>query len=153
MRVPAATNYAVRALLELATAPGDPLPLHVIAERQQISHRFLEHIFRDLRAAGLVSSHRGGHGRGGYLLTVPVDRLTLASVVAALQPATGALAELTGPGRETSGHPGLDAVWLDLQRQIVDFLDDITIADLAGRAGATPPRPAPLEEHLTPGAG
>jgi Rrf2 family cysteine metabolism transcriptional repressor len=65
VRIAAATSYAARALVELASAPGQLLPLPVIAERQQLSLRFLEHIFRDLREAGLVGSQRGGHGYGG----------------------------------------------------------------------------------------
>ena len=76
------------------------LPLPVIAERQQISLRFLEHIFRDLRAAGLVRSQRGGHGQGGYRLTLPPAELTLAAVVAATRPSSEALPL---PG---SGEPG-----------------------------------------------
>jgi Rrf2 family protein len=130
VRVAAATNYAARALVELAAAPGQLLPLPVIAERQQLSLRFLEHIFRDLRTAGLVRSQRGGHGHGGYRLTVPPEELTLAAVVAATQP-VGTPAASPVPERRPRSADVLDAVWLALEAETQDFLSGVTIADLA----------------------
>ena len=138
-RVPAATNYAARALVELAVSPEQVLPLPVIAERQQISLRFLEHIFRDLRAAGLVRSQRGGHGQGGYRLTLPPAELTLAAVVAATRPSSEAL-PLPGSGEpRPSSVAALDAVWLALEAKTRQFLSGVTIADLA--AGRLPTAP------------
>lgn len=131
MRIAAATNYAARALVELAAAPGQLLALPVIAERQQMSLRFLEHIFRDLRAAGLVSSQRGGHGHGGYRLTVPPEELTLAAVVAATHPASIAPASSPAPEHRPASADTLDAVWLALEAETQDFLSAVTIADLA----------------------
>jgi Rrf2 family protein len=131
VRIAAATNYAARALVELAAAPGQLLALPVIAERQQMSLRFLEHIFRDLRAAGLVSSQRGGHGHGGYRLTVPPEELTLAAVVAATHPASIAPASSPAPEHRPASADTLDAVWLALEAETQDFLSAVTIADLA----------------------
>jgi Rrf2 family protein len=136
VRIAAATNYAARALVELAAAPGQLLALPVIAERQHLSLRFLEHIFRDLRAAGLVSSQRGGHGHGGYRLTVPPEEVTLAAVVAATHPAAAAPASSPEAG-PASAH-ALDAVWLALEAETQEFLSGVTIADLA--TGRLPPR-------------
>jgi Rrf2 family protein len=131
VRIAAATNYAARALVELAAAPNQLLALPVIAERQQMSLRFLEHIFRDLRAAGLVSSQRGGHGHGGYRLTVPPEELTLAAVVAATHPASIAPAPSSVPEHRPASADMLDAVWLALEAETQDFLSGVTIADLA----------------------
>jgi Rrf2 family protein len=131
VRIAAATNYAARALVELAAAPGQLLALPVIAERQQMSLRFLEHIFRDLRAAGLVSSQRGGHGHGGYRLTVPPEELTLAAVVAATHPTSITPASSPAPEHRPASADTLDAVWLALEAETQDFLSGVTIADLA----------------------
>jgi Rrf2 family protein len=136
VRIAAATNYAARALVELAAAPGQLLALPVIAERQHLSLRFLEHIFRDLRAAGLVSSKRGGHGHGGYRLTVPPEELTLAAVVAATHPP--AVAPPATPEPRPPSADALDAVWLALEAETQEFLSGVTIADLA--TGRLPPR-------------
>jgi Rrf2 family protein len=143
VRIPAATNYAARALVELAASPGEILPLPVIAERQQISLRFLEHIFRDLRAAGLVRSQRGGHGHGGYRLTAPAEEVTLAAVVAATHPDLDPVGPPAPTGPRPSGVAVLDAVWSTLEAETQQFLAGVTIADLASgrwpeRLGATP---------------
>jgi Rrf2 family protein len=138
VRIAAATNYAARALVELAAAPGQLLALPVIAERQHLSLRFLEHIFRDLRAAGLVSSQRGGHGHGGYRLTVPPEELTLAAVVAATHPAAVTPASSPAPEPRPASADALDAVWLALEVETHEFLSGVTIADLA--TGRLPPR-------------
>jgi Rrf2 family protein len=137
VRIAAATSYAARALVELALAPGQLLALPVIAERQQLSLRFLEHIFRDLRSAGLVSSQRGGRGRGGYRLSVPPEELTLAAVVAATRPAA-VLSDTPSSEHRPASADTLDAVWLALEAETQDFLSGVTIADLA--SGRLPPR-------------
>ena len=124
--------------MELAAAPGQLLALPVIAERQQLSLRFLEHIFRDLRTAGLVSSQRGGHGHGGYRLTVPPEELTLAAVVAATRPAVLSSDSSQLPEQRPASADTLDAVWLALEAETHDFLSGVTIADLA--SGRLPPR-------------
>jgi Rrf2 family protein len=138
VRVAAATSYAARALVELAAAPGQLLALPVIAERQHLSLRFLEHIFRDLRAAGLVSSQRGGHGHGGYRLTVSPEEITLAAVVAATHPAAVAPACSLAPEPRPASADALDAVWLALEAETQEFLSGVTIADVA--ASRLPPR-------------
>jgi Rrf2 family protein len=135
MRIPAATTYAVRALVELARAPEGALPLPTIAQRQQISYRFLEHIFRDLRAAGLVVSQRGGHGHGGYRLSVEPDRLTLAAVVSATTRTAGeASTGVAGTEPPEAADTGeVDAVWAALHTRVWDFLADVSIGDLVAR--------------------
>jgi Rrf2 family protein len=142
MRIPAATTYAVRALVELASAPEGALPLPAIAERQQISYRFLEHIFRDLRAAGLVASQRGGHGHGGYRLSVEPDRLTLADVVAATtgtrRRAQTGVGVATDEAQANAGSAELDVVWAALHTRVWDFLADVSIGDLVARRSAPP---------------
>jgi Rrf2 family protein len=143
VRIAAATNYAARALVELAAAPGELLALPAIAQRQSMSLRFLEHIFRDLRAAGLVTSQRGGHGHGGYRLSVPPEQLTLAAVVAATHPAGSPAPSSPAPEARPAAVDVLEAVWSALEVETQDFLSGVTIADLAdgrlparlGRAG------------------
>lgn len=73
-------KYALRALLMLASHPGDqPLLISDIAESQRIPKKFLEQILLDLKFHGLVTSRRGKHG--GYVLLKPADLITLADVM------------------------------------------------------------------------
>lgn len=136
MKVAAATNYAARALVELAARPDEIVPLHLVAERQRLSLRYLEQIFRDLRAAHLVTSHRGGRGHGGYQLAVPAERLTLAAV---LDATTSEVEPEHADHAPDASEPGgvdtlaLDAVWATLDTRIHELLSGVSIADLAAR--------------------
>src|SRR4051794_1200338 len=79
MRLSARVDYAVRAAAELAAAPRWPVTARRIAHAQQIPRPFLDQILAQLREAGLVGSRRGSDG--GYWLTRPAARITLADVV------------------------------------------------------------------------
>jgi len=51
------------AMVDMAMQAGDsPVALKEIAQRQEISHSYLEQIFMQLRAAGFVRSVRGAGG-------------------------------------------------------------------------------------------
>lgn len=61
-------RYALRVLIDLAEHRGvKPVPLKDIAERQEISKKYLEIIVKDLVAGGFVSGVSGKGG--GYRLT------------------------------------------------------------------------------------
>ena len=130
MRVLARTQYALRAVMYLATAAEPTSTARDIADNRGIPHRFLEEIIADLRRAGLVRSRRGA--RGGYQLTVAPDELSIASVVNAVQPA--GMADRGEDGVEVE--PALAQLWTALDAEIDDFLDGVSIADLV--AGQLP---------------
>jgi Rrf2 family protein len=64
MRVSAKSDYAIRAMVELAAAGGGPVKGDRLAQAQQIPIKFLENILVDLRHGGLIRSQRGSEG--GY---------------------------------------------------------------------------------------
>ena len=66
VKVSAKSDYAVRALLELAVAGEGPVKGERLAQAQEIPLKFLENILIDLRHAGIVRSQRGAEG--GYWL-------------------------------------------------------------------------------------
>ena len=70
----------MQALFDLAhNSHGQPVPLHLIAERQDLSLPFLEQIFNKLKKAGVVASVRGP--KGGYILTQPCNQVTVGDVL------------------------------------------------------------------------
>src|SRR5690606_21922294 len=83
MWVSTKAQYGMRALVEVATWGGEPGSLKTIAERQLISHQYLEQIFALLRRAGIVDSVRGA--RGGYKLARPLDEIDALEVVELLE--------------------------------------------------------------------
>ena len=77
MKLSTRTRYGVRAVIELAASDSKkPMQLKVIAQRQDISVKYLEQLMNALRSGGVVRSIRGA--RGGYILAKPQIRLNLA---------------------------------------------------------------------------
>lgn len=73
-------RYALRALLALArVGPGNTLMTSEIAAGQKIPKKFLEQILLQLKANGLVRSHRGR--TGGYELVRPADKVMFGEVL------------------------------------------------------------------------
>ena len=70
----------MQALFDLAHhSHGQPVPLHAIAQRQELSLPFLEQIFNKLKKSGVVTSVRGP--KGGYVLTRPCNLITVGEVL------------------------------------------------------------------------
>ena len=58
-------RYALRVLVDMAEHPSsDNIPLKEIAERQEISEKYLENIVKDLVKAGIIKGLRGKQGSG-----------------------------------------------------------------------------------------
>jgi Rrf2 family protein len=135
MHVSAKADYAVRAAIELAAAPGGPVKGDRIAEAQQIPLKFLENILSDLRHAGYVQSQRGADG--GYWLAEPADTITLADIIRAVD---GPLAGVRGARPESVAYSGsashLAEVWIAVRVSLRSVLERVTLADLV--AGTLP---------------
>jgi len=74
MRLSTRSRYSMRALFDILinSKEGVPVPLSRIADRQEVSEKYLEQIFIILKKAGIVKSARGV--KGGYLLAKrPID--------------------------------------------------------------------------------
>ncbi|MGE5690305.1 MAG: RrF2 family transcriptional regulator [Pseudomonadota bacterium] len=141
MRVSAKTDYALRAMAELAAAPPGPVKGERLASAQGIPLKFLENILTDLRRAGLVATQRGAEG--GYRLARPADAIALADVIRAVD---GPLANVRGERPDTVTYTGAAAplhdVWLAVRTNLRAVLETVTLADLA--AGALPDEIAEL---------
>ena len=73
-------KYAFKALFRLAGIPaGSSASIEEIATAEAIPRKFLEHILLELKAEGIVASHRGP--RGGYRLVKDPRELTIGRVL------------------------------------------------------------------------
>jgi Rrf2 family protein len=129
MRVTAKADYAVRAVIELASGDGKPVKRDEIVAAEKIPPKFLENILAELRRAGLVESQRGSDG--GYWLSRPPSEITVADVMRAVE---GPLASVRNHRPETLEYEGLaeplQLVWVALRSTIRSVLEVVTIADL-----------------------
>ena len=135
MRVSAKADYAVRAAVELASAPGGPLKGERISQAQDIPLKFLENILGELKHAGLVRSQRGTEG--GYWLARPAEEVTIADVIRAVE---GPLASVRGESPEALDYAGsaepLKKLWVAVRANLREVLENVTIGDVA--AGELP---------------
>lgn len=120
-------------MLALAMQKGDgPTPLRRLAVDQEISAKYLEQILIPLMSAGLVKSVRGA--RGGYLLARPANDIYLYDIVRSLE---GPLAPVecveNSEFCDRVGGCTVHLVWSEMESLLVDFLNNITLADLVSR--------------------
>lgn len=123
-------RYALRVMLDLADQAEGYLSLKEIADRQQISVKYLESIAAILNRAGLVRSQRGKDG--GYCLARPAGEITAAQV---LRLTEGTLSPVACPSLE--GNPCQRAetcktlpLWRVLDETIDRTLSSVTLEDL-----------------------
>ncbi|AOR34540.1 Rrf2 family transcriptional regulator [Streptomyces fodineus] len=134
MRISARSDYAVRAVLELAVRQGNgPVKAEEIAAAQGIPHKFLEGILGDLRRAGIVDSRRGGGG--GYRLARDAAEVTVADVIRAVD---GPIVSVRGERPTGLAYTGtaqpLLPLWIALRAGVRRILEGVTLADLAADA-------------------
>jgi Rrf2 family protein len=126
-------RYAVRALFDIAFFnEGQPTQVKDIAERQNIPPRFLEQIFQDLKRAGIVASKRGP--QGGYNLARAAGHIGIGDVIRALEGPIALAEEGAGTDRGSPSRRVTDAVFKELSGKIQSCFDNVTIADICGRA-------------------
>lgn len=129
-------RYAVRALFDIAFYnDGRPTQVKDIAERQSIPPRFLEQIFQDLKRAGIVGSKRGP--QGGYSLARRAADIRLGDVIRALEGPIMLGDREPGASPHEAGNAArrvTELVFRDLSTRIEACFDEVTIADICGRA-------------------
>jgi len=132
MKLSSKGRYALQAVFDLAYHnAGRAAQIRDICDRQAIPARFLEQVFRDLKRAGIVRSKRGP--RGGYELALETNALRIGDVVRAIE-GPMSLAQLDGKALGSSSGEVLREVMTTLAEKIEGVFDEITIADLCGRA-------------------
>ena len=117
---------AIEAVLDVALHGGGALVQSTdITERQGIPPRYLEPILQRLGRAGILVGIRGPSG--GYRLALERRRITLWDLVIA---ARAGESDNTGPQGTGAAGPVLQAVLTDLETQLKESLQSVTIEDL-----------------------
>lgn len=85
LNLPSKVEYALLALLEMASQPDlkQPVTVNEITAKQPIPERYLEQIFASLRRGGLLKSQRGS--KGGYILAREPQEITLLEIVSVIE--------------------------------------------------------------------
>ena len=129
-------RYALRVLIDLAEHPSDGyIPLKAIAQRQEISEKYLESIIKLLGKAKLLTVVRGKGG--GYQLTKPPERYTVGQVRRRTEESRAPVSCLEdgADACERAAECRTLALWQGLDKVIHDYLDSVTVADLMRQDG------------------
>jgi Rrf2 family cysteine metabolism transcriptional repressor len=133
MKLSTKGRYGTRALLDVALHQEDsPVQLKVIAQRQQISLHYLEHIVAPLIAAGLLRSTRGAYG--GVSLGKPPQEIVLSEVIQVLEGSITPVECVDDPN--VCSRADICAtrdVWTEVKEAMVGVLESVTLQDLVER--------------------
>jgi Rrf2 family protein len=134
MRVSAKSDYALRALIEIASRAEDgPISAEALGKAQDIPHGFLQAILADLRRAGVVLSQRGQSG--GWRFARDPDTVSVADVIRAVD---GPLVSVYGLRPESVEYDEssevLQRVWIAARSALRDVFEQVSIRQLADGA-------------------
>lgn len=135
MKISTKGRYALRMLIDLASNHEDGyISLKDIAERQDISKKYLEQIVPMLNKSGILRTNRGN--KGGYMLAKAPNELTVGDVLRATE---GNLAPVSCLEYEPNTCPRREDcatlyIWEGLYKAVNEYLDNITIQDIIDRA-------------------
>ena len=136
------TGYGLIALTHLARAEGCCVSARVIAGEYGVPLSLLMNVLKILSAGGYVQSYRGP--RGGYSLVRPADQVTLAEVMETIEGPIRFVACATARGEADEDRCRLVArcpihrTVCRLHKRMRQFLEGVTIADLAAEGMALP---------------
>jgi Rrf2 family iron-sulfur cluster assembly transcriptional regulator len=133
MMVSTRGRYALRVMIDLAEhGNGSFIPLRDVAERQDISEKYLESILSVLSKAGFVRGLRGKGG--GYQLTRAPSAYTVGSILKLTEGSLAPVACLDchpNPCEKAASCRTLP-MWEKLDRLVDEYLESVTVEDLCG---------------------
>ena len=124
-------RYALRVMIDLAEHQTDTfISLKGIAQRQEISEKYLESIIRMLVRARVLESLRGKGG--GYRLRKSPDQYTVGSILRLTEETLAPVSCLESGAASCARMASCRTLplWKGLDKVISDYLDHFTVADL-----------------------
>lgn len=133
MKLSTKGRYGLRAMVDIAQQQeSGPVAIHTIAQRQNLSGRYLEQLLIPLKQAGLVKSVRGA--QGGYVLGRSAGKITVGDIIRVLE---GPIApvdcvnELSPDECNRADYCVTRKVWSRLRDSMAEVLDSYSLEDLA----------------------
>ena len=142
LRMSKLTDYGTVVMTYLA---GTPERLHAaseVAENIGVAAPTVSKVLKTLVRSGLVASHRGT--KGGYALSRPAERITMAEIIGALEGPIGLTECASNPGRcvqETSC--SVRGNWQRINLAIRKALEEVTLAEMVSPVKPQTMRVAP----------
>ncbi|MCX7337861.1 MAG: Rrf2 family transcriptional regulator [Alphaproteobacteria bacterium] len=140
MKVSAKAQYAIMAMVDLATTEKDradesctPSSLTAVSERQNLPLPYMEQLFLKLRKAGLVKSARGAGG--GYVLGRTASNIRVYDIIVAVEKPIKMTRCADGSGgcQPNGARCVAHDLWEELGDMIQFFLKSVTLDDLQNK--------------------
>ena len=133
MKISTRVEYGLIALADIAIncEDGKTVSSADIAQRQNISQKYLEQIIMGLRQGGFVRGQKGS--RGGYMLSRPAGKMYLSDILNALD--NSILADVSDDSDEDNDKNDIRSsvntcLWDKLNGYMRTFTGQLTLADL-----------------------
>ena len=124
-------RYAIRVMIDLAQNESDKyVPLKDIAERQQISKKYLEIIVKDMVTGGLI---KGASGKGGgYKLIRKPEEYSVGEIIELME---GTISSVACLADKNYSCPRVDVcetlpMWKEYDKMVHDFFYGKKLSDL-----------------------
>ena len=131
MKVSTRVEYGLIALTDIVIhgENGVSVSAPEIAQRENISHKYLEHILLLLRQAGFIKAQKGL--RGGYALTCAPETITLSDVLNALD--NSILAQMDSKNESSIGNAVNECFWEKINDNLNSYTKNLTLSDFAAQ--------------------
>jgi Rrf2 family protein len=134
MKISTKGRYALRMLADLAIHQDEGfVSLKDIAERQNISKKYLEQIVPMLTKTGILRTNRGN--KGGYMLADKPENLSVGDILRATEGSLAPVACLEFEPNECERRDECFTlyIWEGLYKTLTEYLDGISLRDIVDR--------------------
>lgn len=131
MKISTKGRYALRLMIDLAkNENGDPIRIKDVAERQEISDKYLEQIISILNKAGFVKSVRGP--QGGYVLKKKPEDYTVGMILRLTEGSLAPVACVEEEETDCERQKGCATyrLWRKISDAVNSLVDTVTLQDL-----------------------
>lgn len=129
MKLSTRGRYALRMMLDIALHPNEAsVSLKSIAQRQEISVKYLEQIVTPLVRGGYLRANRGA--QGGYQLSRPAEEYTVGMILRTIEGSLSPVTCLSETDCTRKCYCATVEVYRKIDQAIDSVVDSITLSDL-----------------------
>lgn len=125
--------FAIEAVVDIAYHAGaGPVRSTDISRRQGIPRRYLEQVLQQLVHHEILAGQRGP--KGGYRLARERRRIAVGEIIRIVRKLEGTVDPTSEPDGSELGVKVLRPIWHEMQQQMMERFDNMTIEELCDKA-------------------
>ncbi|GKX29095.1 Rrf2 family transcriptional regulator [Vallitalea longa] len=129
MNISNKSRYGLRAVVYLGiNYQKENVSLKEISDKENISKRYLEQIFAELKKGGIINSTKGT--KGGYFLTRKTSDITVKSIIELFEGNLEVVEKTDNYNIEDLEYTIINKVWNKMSDALVEVIDNINIEDI-----------------------